>query len=181
MNFITKIDINILNWIAENLRHPLLDKLMLDVTSLGDMGIFWICLLIVFFTTKEYKQMAKVMFISMIISVIVCNLMLKPIVHRTRPFNINTAIELIAAKPLDYSFPSGHTMFSFTSVTVILMMAKSKLLKYFTLAIAILIALSRMYLYFHYPTDVLAGFILGSLISYFTVKYMKNKNLHLFK
>lgn len=176
MNTITLIDIDILNSIQNSLKTPLLDNIMQKITTLGDFGIIWIFLLIVFLSTKEFKEVGKTMAIAMLISFIICNLLIKPVVARIRPFNLVDGINLISAPPLDYSFPSGHSMFSFTSAIVIFMMVNSKFLKYFSLILAILISFSRLYLYFHYPTDVAAGIILGSVIAYLVVT-KRRKNL----
>ncbi|MDO4662588.1 MAG: phosphatase PAP2 family protein [Tissierellia bacterium] len=176
MNAITLIDIDILNSIQNSLKSPLLDNVMRKITALGDFGIIWILLLIVFFSTKEFREVGKTMAIAMLISFIICNILIKPIVARIRPFNLVDGINLISAPPLDYSFPSGHSMFSFTSAMVIFMMVDSKFIKYFSLVLAILISFSRLYLYFHYPTDVISGIILGSVIAYFVVT-KRRKNL----
>ena len=64
-------------------------------------------------------------------------------------------------KPTDYSFPSGHTAASFAAVTA-LFFAKEKY-RYPALVLAVLIAFSRLYLYVHYPTDILGGILVGIL------------------
>ena len=79
-----------------------------------------------------------------------------------RPYDVNTAVQLLVAKPKDFSFPSGHTAASFASVTALYLAGEKKLWKP-ALALAILIAFSRMYLYVHYPTDILGGVIFGIL------------------
>ena len=88
---------------------------------------------------------------------------------KNRPFDVNSAIQLIVAKPHDYSFPSGHTAASFTAVMALYLAGEKKLWK-IALVLAVLIAFSRLYLYVHYPTDVLGGIITGAIAGYIGYK-----------
>ena len=92
------------------------------------------------------------------------NLLLKPLIGRIRPFNVQDAITLLIAAPLDYSFPSGHTMSSFAAAMVLLLTDRRMGIP--AMLLAGLIAFSRMYLYVHYPTDILGGALLGILCGY---------------
>lgn len=81
------------------------------------------------------------------------------------------------AKLHDYSFPSGHTAASFASVTALYLAGEKKLWKP-ALVLACLIAVSRLYLYVHYPTDVLGGMVFGILagyVGYRLVKFLEAK------
>lgn len=102
------------------------------------------------------------MAVALIADLIICNAILKPIVARPRPYSINKTIKLLVPPLRDYSFPSGHTAASFASVSA-LYFAGRKRLAVGALVVSILIAFSRMYLYVHYPTDVLGGLIIGLL------------------
>ena len=99
--------------------------------------------------------------VSTFSSLITGNMILKPLVARLRPFTVNTAVELLIPPPADFSFPSGHTYASFASSTAIL--RNNRRIGSCALVLAILIAFSRLYLYVHYPTDVLFGILLGIL------------------
>lgn len=174
MNFITKIDIAILNLI-QNLKSPLMDKMMTTITALGNMGIFWILLILIFLTSKEYKKLGKLMLICLLLNTIIVNLILKPAVGRIRPFEIVDGIKLLVLKPQDPSFPSGHSAISFCMLTVILLFSNSKSLKIITSILAVLIAFSRLYLYVHFPSDVFCGIFIGALTSIFTLKFYFSK------
>lgn len=174
MNFITKIDISILNLI-QNLKSPLMDKIMTTITAFGNMGIFWILLIIIFLTTKEYKKMAKYMIICLLVNIIIVNLIIKPAVGRQRPFEIVEGIKLLVLKPQDPSFPSGHSAVSFCMLTTILFFSKSKTINIMASLLAILIAFSRLYLYVHFPSDVFCGIIFGILSSLITLKFCFSK------
>ena len=88
------------------------------------------------------------------------NCLLKNLVAETRPYDVANFTDLIVKKPKDYSFPSGHTAASFAAVTA-LFMSRKKLLGAISCVIAILIAFSRMYLYVHFPTDIIGGIVVG--------------------
>ena len=102
------------------------------------------------------------MLAALILDLILCNGILKNLFHRVRPYDIRTSIELLVKRPLDYSFPSGHTAVSFAAASAAWFMKKRKTGVAFG-AVACLIAFSRLYLYVHYPTDVLAGAVIGIL------------------
>lgn len=97
---------------------------------------------------------------ALILDLICCNIVLKPLVGRVRPFLVNTAVELLTAPPADASFPSGHTAASFAAVFA-LRASGSPLWKP-ALVLAAGIAFSRLYLYVHWPTDVLGGILVGA-------------------
>ena len=153
------MEIEILNMI-QKIRTPFGDFIMPIITKLGNAGIFWILLTIVLLIIPKTRKTGFFMLFSLVIEAGVCNLVLKALVARIRPFDVNTAVQLLVAKPTDYSFPSGHTGASFASCASLLF-AGNKKIGWPAAVLAFLIAFSRLYLYVHYPTDVLAGVILG--------------------
>lgn len=169
------IDFSILNFIQEYFKNPILDNIFTRITTLGDFGIIWIAIMLIYFSIDSYKKTAKIMLLSFLFTFVICNIILKPLVARMRPFTVNTAIKLILNAPIDYSFPSGHTMFSFAALTVIIMETDGKFFKIFATILCIAIAFSRLYLYVHYPSDVIIGAILGSLISYLSVIFYEKR------
>ena len=155
------MEIQILNWL-QSLHTPILDKIMQLITHLGDMGIIWIILTIVMLLIPKTRKSGVIMAAALIVDVILCNGILKNLVTRIRPFDVNTSIQLLVARPHDYSFPSGHTAASFTAAMALYLAGENKMWKP-ALVLAVLIAFSRLYLYVHYPTDILGGVIFGSL------------------
>ena len=158
-------DLPILDWIQANWQSAFLDKIMPIVTLLGDAGIFWIALAVLLLFTRKYRKAGLGMGIALMLGLVICNMILKPTVMRPRPYDLQETmgvmINLIIDKQHDFSVPSGHTIASFEACTV-LMLADKKLGIPATL-LAILIAFSRLYLYVHYPTDVIASVILGTI------------------
>ena len=154
------IELQFLNLIQE-IRTTFLDVFMSNVTKLGNVGFIWILLTIILLVIPKTRKSGVILAAALIVDLILCNVILKPLVARIRPFDVNTAISLLVKKPTDYSFPSGHTAASFAAVTA-LFFAKEKY-RYPALVLAVLIAFSRLYLYVHYPTDILGGILVGIL------------------
>ena len=154
------IELSILDWI-QTLHTPFLDKIMVFITRLGDAGIIWIVLSIVLLLIPKTRKSGAVMVAALVVDVLLCNIVLKNLVARTRPYDVNTGVHLLVAKLHDYSFPSGHTAASFTAVVALSFAGEKRAWKA-ALVLACLIAFSRMYLYVHYPTDILGGAVLGT-------------------
>ena len=159
-------DLPILDWIQAHLQSGLMDTIMPIITLFGDAGIFWmICATLLLFTRKHRRTGLGVWF-ALAIGLLVCNIILKPAVGRIRPYDFQEehfkiVIDLLIDKQHDFSFPSGHTIASFEACTVLLL--NSKLMGIPALILAIAIAFSRLYLYVHYPTDVIFSLFAGIL------------------
>ena len=159
-----KMELQILDWIQQ-MRTPVGDVWMVFISRLGNAGMIWIlftCLLLMIPRTRRWGSALAV---ALCLDAIICNILLKPMVCRIRPCDVNQTVQLIIARPADYSFPSGHTAASFASVTALYLAGEKKLWK-FALVLACLIAISRLYLYVHYPTDVLGGILFGVISGY---------------
>ena len=129
------------------------------VTALGDGGILWIGTAAVLLLTPRHRRTGAAIAAALVLEALCCNVILKPLVARLRPCDVNTAVQLLISRPDDFSFPSGHTGASFAAVGT--MFASRDRLWIPALPLAALIAFSRLYLYVHYPSDVLAGALLG--------------------
>ncbi|WP_297631216.1 phosphatase PAP2 family protein [uncultured Clostridium sp.] len=145
------------------------------ITHLGDMGIIWIIFTICLLIYPKTRKIGVICAISLMCSFIITNLFLKNMFERIRPFNY-TNIQLLIKKPLDYSFPSGHTSISFAFVFVVIKeKLKIKKINLYipALILGILIAFSRLYLYVHFPTDILGGILVGYVCSIIAFKISK--------
>ena len=168
MSFIQLIDDNILYFIQNNMVNPVMDKIMPFITGLGNAGILWIVTGIVLLFLKKYRKFGIAMLVSMGLCLVVGNIVLKPLVHRGRPCWVDPSVRMLIPIPMDYSFPSGHSMSSFAGATVLYYANKKWGVVAFILAI--LIAFSRMYLFVHYPSDVLVGGTIGIILGMLGVK-----------
>ena len=167
------MEIHILDMI-QNLRTPIGDVVVPLITRLGDAGIIWIILTVLLLIIPKTRKTGVIMMAALLVDVLLCNVLIKNLVARTRPFDVNTAVQLLVAKPRDYSFPSGHTAASFASVTALYLAGEKKIWKV-ALVLAVLIALSRLYLYVHYPTDIIGGVVFGSLSGYLGYKIVEKR------
>lgn len=163
MSLLQRLDSSILVFIKNNMHSFTMDKIMVITTSLGDLGFIWLLIAALLIINKKYRKVGIMAIVALILATVLGEGILKHLVQRIRPSADIPAINLLIEKPLSYSFPSGHTTSSFAVAGVL-----SKYLKKYSLVflgLASLIAFSRLYLYVHYPSDVLAGIILGLLCS----------------
>lgn len=172
----TAIELGILDWI-QTLHTPFLDAFMSAFTKLGDAGIIWILLTLVLLLFPKTRKTGLVLMAALLVDVVLCNGILKNLVARTRPFDVNTAVSLLVAKPRDFSFPSGHTAASFASIAALYLVNRdgtrlgapvrlTNILWKVALVVGCLLAFSRLYLYVHFPTDILGGILVGILSGY---------------
>ena len=161
-------DLPILDWIQENLKNAFLDVVMPIITMFGDGGIFWIACAVILLCIPKTRKTGLGMGFALIMGLIVCNVTLKPLVGRIRPYDfqeqLGAVIPLLTERMHDYSFPSGHTIASFEAATVLLI--NNKKLGIPAMILAVLIAFSRLYLYVHYPTDVIFSVFAGILFAF---------------
>lgn len=155
----TTIDFTILDWVQGHLRCGALDVLAPIITYLGEGGVLWILLALVLLWKRETRRAGLAIALGLVVDVVLCNCILKPLVARPRPFSVRE-VTLLIAPPTDWSFPSGHTAASFTAAAAL--WRSGSRLKVPALVLALLIGLSRIYLYVHYPSDVFFGALLGA-------------------
>jgi undecaprenyl-diphosphatase len=168
MKFIQSLDDLILMFIQNNMHNEFLDKIIPIFTALGNGALIWFVIAVILLFYKEYRKYGLIIIASLILCGLIGNIGLKNIVGRLRPCDVNTSIKLLIARPTDFSFPSGHAMTSFTPA--VLLMFMNKKIGSVALVLASIIAFSRLYLYVHYPSDVIAGVIIGSSLALVLVK-----------
>ena len=160
-------DLPILDWIQANLQSGFMDKFMPFITKFGDHGTFWMIVAALLFLFPRTRKTGLGMAIAMMIGLLICNVTLKPLVGRIRPYDLQAelgiTIQLLGERMHDFSFPSGHTIASFEAAVVLL--KNSRKMGIPAMILAVLIAFSRLYLYVHYPTDVIVSVILGTLFA----------------
>ncbi len=164
MEYISNIDFTVLNWLHDSLSCGFLDSCMPIVTKLGSKGFIWLVIAFIMICTKKYRKCGIIMVISLIAGVIIGNLFLKNIIARPRPCWLNEEFHMLVGIPGDYSFPSGHTLSSAACATVLTL--ENWKFAYGAVPLAVLIAFSRLYLYVHFPTDIIGGALIGIAIGY---------------
>ena len=164
-------ELAVLDWIQLHLRCEFLDAVLPAISWTCNHGELWIVLAAVLLLLRRQRRYGIVVSCALVLDLVSCNIILKPLVGRLRPFAVNTAVELLTAPPLDASFPSGHTAASF-AVVFALKTAGSPLWKP-VLAVAVVIAFSRLYLYVHWPSDVLGGALLGAVVGWAGAKLVE--------
>jgi undecaprenyl-diphosphatase len=159
-----KLDGSILVWIQENIRSDTLTPVIKFITHLGDHGRLWILLALVLLVIKKTRATGGMMAVSLLCTYLLNNLWLKNLVARTRPYEVVQGLQSVIGAQGEYSFPSGHASSSFAAAVVIYLLCPRKA-GIPAVILAALIALSRLYVGVHYPTDVLAGAVNGTLIA----------------
>jgi undecaprenyl-diphosphatase len=168
-DYITKLDDIILNFVSIKLKNTILDTTMPKVTWLNNYGQVYLLFALISIYNNKFNKWGKAIILSLLLEVTICELLIKPLCKRSRPVIASVKNNgLLIKKPLSYSFPSGHTASSFAVVGVLWNMDSGY--KYLILIIALLVSFSRVYLLVHYPSDILAGMVLGFIVGKFTVE-----------
>ena len=162
--WITSLDLAVDNFIQQHWRSDFLDAVFGFITRLGDEGLIWIALAILLLCFKKTRKAGVVIGIAMILGALLGNGFLKNLFERPRPFRTEGGLPYPGIVKMpgihSYSFPSGHTTSSFAAAVSLFLCNKK--LGIPALVLAALIAFSRLYVYVHFPTDILGGFILGT-------------------
>ena len=158
------MELAILDFIQSNLRCGIMDSVMTFITGLGDSGEIWIACTLLLLLIPKTRKAGLAMGIALALEIVCCNVILKPFVARIRPCDVNTAVQLLIERPIDYSFPSGHTASSFAAASALYFSRKKPWIP--AAVLAGMIGFSRLYLYVHYPTDILAGALIGIMMGW---------------
>lgn len=157
----------------QGIHNPVLDAIMAFVSNLGNAGAFWIILSVIFMIPRKTRKTGVEMLVSITITFIIGNLILKNLAARMRPCQIDETVALLVKMPSDYSFPSGHSMNGFTASVALL--CNDKRFGIPAVILAAVIAFSRLYNFVHFPTDVLFGIALGTVIALLVDLVFKKK------
>lgn len=172
MNALNLFEANIVLWIQENLRFALLTPVMKAITALGNAGIFWIILTLILLVFKKTRKIGLCCALALLLDLLVVNIAVKPLVARVRPYVTLTEIVPLGHLSKDFSFPSGHSAASFACAWALFRAAKRKW-GVPAMVLAFLIAVSRLYVGVHYPTDVIAGAAIGIFVGEIGVRIGK--------
>ena len=163
-------DLPILDWIQAHLQCGFLDAVMPIVTLFGEGGIFWIAWAVLMLVFPKTRKTGIAMAIALVMGVLICNVTLKPLVARPRPYDyqlehFGVTIKLLIDAQHDYSFPSGHTATAFMGAEFLRKeyWDVSPWIGVAGYAVAAGTGFFRMYNNRHWLTDVLTGAGIGIL------------------
>lgn len=167
------IDTGILYGIQDVLRNPVFDAFFPYFTWLGEFGALWIVVGLALTFSRKWRFWGICMLVSIACVGLINELGLKNLIARTRPYIVENFPTIHFFPPTSYSFPSGHAACAFAAATIVTLSPAKRYWKALVCVIAILIAFSRLYLFVHYPTDVLAGAIVGTILALIVVLIAK--------
>ena len=168
----------VLLWIQNCLRGTLTDPVFSFYTQLGNAGLIWIILSALMLCFKRTRRAGAAGLLALAVGFVLTNLTIKPLVGRIRPWLTVEGLTALVAEHDPNSFPSGHTCAAFAAVYA----WRPYLPKgcgNTALICAVLMGLSRLYVGVHFPTDVLAGVLVGCLSAW--IVYKSKKMLSHFK
>ncbi len=139
-----------------------MDFLMPIISMLGNGGFIWILSAVIFLCVKKHRKVGIMIFVGLLLGLIFGNVILKNVLARPRPCWIDPVLPLLIENPADFSHPSGHTLSSFIAAFILL--KTDRRFGYVAMCFAVLIAFSRLYLFVHFPTDILGGIVLAYFI-----------------
>lgn len=153
----------ILLWFQNVLRNPVTDPIVSFFTHLGDTGGLFIVLTVLLLLHPKTRRAGFSAALALLFSLLFTNIILKHLFARTRPWLDCAALIPLVAERDPNSFPSGHTSAAFAFAFGSLRALPKRWVKIAVVVLAALMALSRLYVGVHYPSDVAAGFIVGDL------------------
>ena len=172
LELIRDIDVGALEYVQKHFRGEDLSAVLVTLTRLGDLGLCWLIPAGFMLRDKRTRRRGAELLTCLTCCLIINNLIIKNIVDRTRPFDVIHGLQTLVKPPKDWSFPSGHTAAAFASAYAI---AKGygKRLGIPAYALATAIAMSRIGVGVHYPTDVVVGAAVGTTVSAIALKTMR--------
>ena len=149
------LDGTILLWIQDHVRAEWLTPIVKMITKLGGLGFIWIVLCLFLLCFKKTRQAGVAGLFALVLSL--------KLVARTRPYEVIDGLQLLTKKATDFSFPSGHSASAFAAAAAICKTQKGSKWRWIVLIGAVCMALSRLYIGIHYPSDVICGALSGTL------------------
>jgi undecaprenyl-diphosphatase len=160
------LDEAILRYIVQ-LRHPWLDDVMVFASAIGAGGFVWFAVATIAMLFPRRRQPAWRVLLAIWFTWFIVDGVIKPFVDRARPFDVLDGIQLLDQRPTNASFPSGHAAMAFAGALALSRLFPS--FKWLWWPFATLVAVSRVYLGVHWPTDVIAGMAIGTASGWFVL------------
>lgn len=161
-------ELSVLEWF-DSIHGSVLDPIMVGITYSATSGLIWFVMGFLMTCSQKWRRCGVSVIVAVILAYIVVDVALKPLVCRERPFDVSD-FDLLIAAPDTWSFPSGHTASAFAGATAILI--HNRRWGVVAMVYAVLVGVSRLYLCVHWPTDVIAGAIIGIAVAVIAVWFM---------
>jgi undecaprenyl-diphosphatase len=161
--WIQNLDERLLRWIGDTLRVPILNDAVCYYTHLGDAGLLFIALAVLMLCFAKTRRAGGTALAAMALGMVVTNMTIKPLISRDRPWVVMEGFETLARSADQNSFPSGHTCAAFAFAIAVCTVLPWRWAKITAVLVAVLMGFSRLYVGVHFPSDVLAGAVIGSL------------------
>jgi undecaprenyl-diphosphatase len=146
---------------------PWLDDLMVFASALGRAGFLWLAVAAVAAIYPRHRMRAFRVALAVGLTWLLVDGVLKPFGDRTRPFDAMADVRLIDQRPLSRSFPSGHAAMSAAGALALGRLFPAARAVWWI--VAALVAISRVYVGVHWPSDVAAGFVVGCVAGFFVL------------
>ena len=162
--------------LLQGIHNPILDKIMVCITNLGANGLVILLILIGLAVFPRTRKIGVTALAAFLIAYSIVNIGLKPFINRCRPCWLEPSVKLLIDTPHSFSFPSGHSNAFFAIAGAVFL--RHKKIGIPCLAVASLVAFSRLYLFVHWPTDVLGGMVtglFGAVISYVIIEFLSKE------
>ncbi len=173
-DFLLELDGAVLLWLQEYLRGPLTDAFFIFYTTLGNAGLVWLIPSVGMLLFKRSRRAGATALLALAVGFAFTNIILKPLVCRTRPWLVVEGLTALVVEHDPHSFPSGHTCAAFAAACA-WRPYLSKKWGNIALACAALMGFSRLYVGVHFPTDVLAGALVGCLSGWLACRFVRMK------
>lgn len=161
-------ELSVLEWF-DSLHGSVLDPVMVGISYSATSGLIWFVLGFLMTCSRRWRRCGVSVIVAVALAYVVVDVILKPLVCRDRPFDA-ADFDLLIAAPDTWSFPSGHTASAFAGAAAVLI--HSRRWGAVAMVYAVLVGVSRMYLCVHWPTDVIAGALIGTALAFLAVWFM---------
>ena len=169
-DILTRFEGPVLLWIQNWLRFEWLDGPVTAFSKLGNAGMLWLVLCAVFLLFRRTRRAGALGLAALAMGFLLCNGVLKPLLHRARPWLVVEGLRRMVTPGDAHSFPSGHTCAAFAAAWTWRRQLPRRWMGRIAVLAAVLMGLSRLYLGVHFPTDVLAGALVGMLSAWIMCK-----------
>lgn len=178
MDWIIALDRSIIFSVQDMVVTPWLTPVMRFVSFIGEYAAIWVLIGVGLCFSRKYRMAGIAVLLGVFFTMLVGNIAIKNLVMRLRPCIDFPGVSVSSIIPgaTDYSFPSGHTFSSFAAATVLVQFRKN-IWTCLALCGAVVMGFSRIYLFVHYPSDVLTGATLGVIFGILSWKIVK-KSIH---